>query len=235
MTVSEYYSYSDQKLTFTRADASAFAKEIAGDFNPIHDPDNRRFCVPGDLLFAVVLDLFAARETMNFHFENMVDDRVELLVQSSADGLQLTDQSGKNYLEVSHRGEKLADSSANAALIDAYAKFSGKTFPFLLVDLMQSHQVMINPQRPLVIYKSMSIELNNTDCAHFDLSFSESSLLVEGKKGEVVLQFDIVGDGAIVGRGRKNMLLGGLREYDQDVIDELVSEYNDIKTRYLSE
>ena len=37
---------------------SRFAKEVAGDFNPIHDHDSKRFCVPGDLLFAIALSDF---------------------------------------------------------------------------------------------------------------------------------------------------------------------------------
>ncbi len=28
---------------------------VVDDFNPIHDEDNKRFCVPGDLLFSVLL------------------------------------------------------------------------------------------------------------------------------------------------------------------------------------
>ena len=34
---------------------SDFAKNISNDFNPIHDPLNKRFCVPGDLLFALAV------------------------------------------------------------------------------------------------------------------------------------------------------------------------------------
>ena len=85
----------------------------------------------------------------------------------------------------------------------------------------------------MVFYRSMSLALNDTSCEHFELSFTESSLRASGKKGEVVLQFDIVSNGKLVGAGQKNVLLGGLREYDQSVIDELVTEYNQIKNRYL--
>lgn len=238
MKVDHYYNYADGEaaatLTFTRENASAFAKEVAGDFNPIHNTDARRFCVPGDLLFAMVLDKYGARATMNFEFEQMVDDRVTLHMRLQDDGLRMVDDADKLYLDVTFSGNKVESGSANQALIAAYVKFSGKTFPFLLVDLMRKHQVMINPQRPLVIYKSMSIELQHTDCDNFDLAFTDSSLNADGKKGEVTLNFDITSDDKVVGRGCKNMLLGGLREYQQDVIDELVSEYNGIKTTYLS-
>jgi len=252
MKVDDYYNYKATEpsgtLTFTREAASAFAKEIAGDFNPIHNPDARRFCVPGDLLFAVVLDLFQARAKMDFEFEQMVDDRVTLEVPVKDDGLsmiQRVDDKTKNYLDVSYSGDAVESATANQALIEAYVKFSGKTFPFLLVDLMKQHNVMINPQRPLVIYKSMSIELHETRCDSFELAFRESTLQADGKKGEVALHFDIVSPGKandgkaneekVVGNGCKNMLLGGLREYQQDVIDELVSEYDSIKSQYQSQ
>lgn len=234
LKVDHYYNYSadNRTLTFTRDAASAFAKEVAGDFNPIHNPDARRFCVPGDLLFAVVLDLYHARASMNFEFEQMVDDRVELELQLQENTLRMVDSTDKSYLDVTFNGDTVESESANQALISAYVKFSGETFPFLLVELMKKHQVMINPQRPLVIYKSMSIDLRETVCDSFDLAFTESSLKADGKKGEVTLNFDIVSNDKIVGAGRKNMLLGGLREYQQKDIDELVEEYNSIKSRH---
>ncbi len=234
MKVDDYYQLSANKdaLTFTRDAASAFAKEIAGDFNPIHNPDARRFCVPGDLLFAVVLDQFHARASMDFEFQQMVDDRVSLEMQLDKNTLRMTDNTDKCYLDVSFSGATVESASANQALIAAYVKFSGQTFPFLLVELMKKHQVMINHARPLVIYKSMSIELQQTDCKDFELAFAESSLKTDGKKGEVTLNFNIVSDGKVVGTGCKNMLLGGLREYQQDVVDELVRDYNAIKSQY---
>ncbi len=44
----------DGRFSFTREQASRFAKQIANDYNPLHDVDNSRFCVPGDLLFAKI-------------------------------------------------------------------------------------------------------------------------------------------------------------------------------------
>lgn len=234
MKVGNYYNFTsaNSTVTFTRKAASAFAKEIAGDFNPIHNPDARRFCVPGDLLFAVVLDRYHARAAMNFEFEQMVDDRVSLELKVQEYALRMVDSADKCYLDVAFSGDKVESDSAKETLIAAYVKFSGQTFPFLLVDLMQRNNVMINPQRPLVIYKSMSISLTDTSCSSFDLAFTESSLKADGRKGEVILNFNIISNGSVVGTGRKNMLLGGLREYQQDVIDALVEEYNTIKTGY---
>ena len=58
MFLQNYYSEENKKIHFSRQQASRFAKEIAGDFNPIHDPEAKRFCVPGDLLFALVMIVF---------------------------------------------------------------------------------------------------------------------------------------------------------------------------------
>ena len=189
MKVDDFYNYTAAQpsgtLTFTRQASSTFAKEMAGDFNPIHNPDARRFCVPGDLLFAVVLDLFKARAKMNFEFEQMVDDRVTLKVPVQEHGLRMVDNSDKCYLDVSFSGDTVESDAANQSLLAAYVKFSGQNFPFLLIGLMKKHNVMINPQRPLVIYRRMSIELQDTSCDDFDLVQTEPTMKVDGQKGEV--------------------------------------------------
>ena len=236
MKVDDFYNYTEAQppgtVAFTREASSAFAKEMAGDFNPIHNPDARRFCVPGDLLFAVVLNLFKARAKMNFEFEQMVDASVTLEVPVHEHGLQMVDDTGKCYLDVSFSGDVVDSDSANRSLIAAYVKFSGQTFPYLLIDLMKKHGVMINAQRPLIFYRTMSIELQDTQCDEFDLAFTESTLKVDGKKGEVDLHFDIVSGNKVAGTGCKHMLVGGLREYQQDEIDDLITEYNSIKAQY---
>jgi len=237
--VDDYYKYTVSQpsgtLEFTREASSAFAKDIAGDFNPIHNPDARRFCVPGDLLFAVVLDLFKVRAKMDFEFEQMVDASVTLEVPVQEQRLQMVDASDKCYLDVAFSGDAVESDAANQSLIEAYVKFSGQTFPFLLTDLMKKHGVMINAQRPLIFYRKMSIELQDTQCDDFDLAFTGSTLKLDGKKGEVELLFDIVSSHKVVGTGCKNMLLGGLREYQQEAIDNLVVEYNSIKSQYQSD
>ena len=55
MFLTPYFSTQDNAFSFTRQQASHFAKKIAGDFNPIHDEDNKRFCVPWRSSFAVLL------------------------------------------------------------------------------------------------------------------------------------------------------------------------------------
>ena len=67
-----YQAKNDQELLINSEQASAFAKQIAGDYNPIHDPDSRRFCVPGDLLFAIALDKYGLNSKMAFQFLSLI-------------------------------------------------------------------------------------------------------------------------------------------------------------------
>ena len=82
MKLRDYYSENDGFIQFSREQASRFAKNVAGDFNPIHDPDSKRFCVPGDLLFACSLANFGLSEKMHVRFSGMVG--AGSLISSSA-------------------------------------------------------------------------------------------------------------------------------------------------------
>ena len=113
-----------------------------------------------------------------------------------------------------------------------HVQFSGQTFPHILVPLMVEKQVMINPERPLVIYESMSIDLDRLDFANPQLVADRADFNVQGKRGDVTLQFAVMADGAQVGRGAKTMLLSGLRAFDQEKIDALVASYEAGKADY---
>lgn len=229
MDIRSFYQRENDEIWFRRSDASQFAKSVANDFNPIHDPDARRFCVPGDLLFASTLAMCGVSAEMAFDFQLMVDETDRLTVHETQSSVRWLDGDNKVYLEVTRDGMHSADAGVVAAIVEAYVKFSGQTFPFVLVDLMKSENVMINPARPLVMYKSMALSLNRLDVQSVELRLRDASLTGSGKKGEVTLAFDLYEAGELFGTGDKKMLLGGLRPYDQDVIDELVADYNRIK------
>ena len=72
MFLKDFYSRDGQLFQITPEQASQFAKSIADDYNPIHDPDARRFCVPGDLLFALVLSEYGVSQEMSFSFDGML-------------------------------------------------------------------------------------------------------------------------------------------------------------------
>lgn len=88
---------------------------------------------------------------------------------------------------------------------------------------------MINPDRPLVIYERMSIEIARFDVTEPKLELSSSTLDVDGKRGTATLSFSLTSNGDIVGKGEKSMVLSGLREFDQSSIDELVKNYSQRK------
>ncbi len=218
MQLDKFYSTENDKIYFSREQASEFAKQIAGDFNPIHDPDCKRFCVPGDLIFALILARYGLCQHMEFTFSGMVGEGMQLNFEEPSPGkLSVLDEKGKECLGVNCSGGKTTDQNLIADLSRRYVEFSGQAFPHILVPLMKEHQVMINPDRPMVIYQNMIIDLERLDF---------TSLEVDGKRGHAQLNFQLKSAEDIVGRGEKNMILSGLRKYDQEKIDQLTLNYN---------
>lgn len=226
MFLSDYYSESDQGIRFSRAQASDFAKHVAGDFNPLHDPDNKMFCVPGDLLFSVALAKLGLSKQMKFTFSGMVNDDIGIKFRDVDDGsILVEDGAGKTYLSILRAGETSHNVTAITALAKSYVEFSGRTFPHILVPLMQEQNTMINPDRPLVIYESMEIDLETLDITQPELELTDTSFEINGKKGRVRLEFCLKQDGDIIGNGIKYMSLRGLKPYVQDEIDMIVDNY----------
>ncbi len=223
----------DHKLSFTRQQSSDFAKKIANDFNVIHDVDAKRFCVPGDLLFAMVLNKKGLSQKMTFNFSGMVNDRIALNLKEKDDGhLSICDDGDKEYLNVEIDGKTSYDQSMIEKLIYSYVAFSGMNFPHLLVPLMEQKNVMFNPARPLVIYESMSLSLDTLDIHNPTVELVDSSLEVVGKRGNVTLNFCFKDNGQIVGLGEKRMIMSNLRGYEQPVVDQLIQDYNERKSLF---
>jgi len=233
MNLAQYYSQTDQHFSFTRQQASAFAKDIAGDFNPLHDIATKKFCVPGDLLFTLALDKLGVSKQMNFTFCGMVSDGLALgYTDTAATELSVIGVNEKEYLKIERQGDLSTDRELANSLAQRYVEFSGHTFPHVLVPLMEQNNVMINPARPLVIYESMSIDLKRLDFTNPTLEITHTALEVNGKRGRATLQFCFkVGD-EVVGHGEKLMALSGLREYDSDVMNAIVVDYDQRKVAY---
>ena len=226
MLLEDYYSEDDAKITFSRQQASDFAKHIAGDFNPIHDPDAKRFCVPGDLLFSLVLAKCGLSQKMCFVFSGMVNDNVALdFPDTDAAMLDISDANGKKYLSLERSGETTRNSDLIRDLTSSYVRFSGHTFPHILVPLMSEQRVMINPDRPLVIYESMAIDLDRLDFSDPTLELTRSLLEVDGKRGNVRLEFCLRSGDEVVGKGEKAMVISGLRAYDAERVQAMVDNY----------
>ncbi|MBA6262577.1 MAG: DUF3581 family protein [Colwellia sp.] len=234
MFLESYCSVTGSQISFSRQQGSDFAKKIADDFNPLHDVDAKRFCVPGDLLFSVVLEKSGLSQNMGFTFSGMVTDGLKLdFPEKIVESACVTDDNAKEYMKIEASGECTTNSQSINALIRAYVEFSGHTFPHILVKLMFENSVMINPTRPMVMYENMFIHLDKLDFVDIQLQLTTPSLLIDGKRGKATLPFDLVANGEVIGHGKKHMLLSGLRDYEQATIDTLVSHYNDKKAQYL--
>jgi len=232
--IENFYSFQREKVTFTRQQASEFAKNIAGDFNPIHNENAKRFCVPGDLLFAVSLSKLGVSQNMRFDFEGMVTENSELDFTDHGQGkIDINDQNDKVLMHIQQSGENTTEQGFVASLIEKYVAFSGRTFPEILVALMKKNQVMINPTRPLVIYKNMAVHIDEFPIGDLSLEFTGASLQAEGKKGNVNIEFDLLVNSRTIGHGTKSLVLGGLREYGQAAIDGIVLDYENSKADYL--
>jgi hypothetical protein len=235
MFLRDFYRQEDKRIVISADQASRFAKDIAGDFNPLHDIDAKRFCVPGDLLFSLVLEKYGLSEKMLFEFTGMVGDGVGLYFPETEDAvIDIVDENGKSYLRVSRSGKVNHDKALIEAFIRDYVAFSGHNFPYGLVPLLEQEQVMFNLARPLVIYESMTIEFNHVDFTQPKLEALPPEFNVNGKRGSANLHFQIKSADEVVGVGFKKLAVSGLRTIDKPALDEFVDNYLKRKDDYLA-
>jgi len=200
-------------------------------FNPLHDPENKRFCVPGDLLFSVLLHRYGLHEKIEVTFAGMLDKSAKVVLPEKLDGTTtLVDARDRDVLIATGSGASTTDEGFISELTEQYVRFSGKTFPDVLEPLMRQHDVMINPTRPLVIYQAMQLSMSQLTGSNLSVELVDATLEVEGKKGTVELLFRLNADGQLIGEGSKSMVLGGLRAYDADAMQGVVDDYNALKS-----
>ena len=225
--LNDFFDAADLAVTVTGAQGSAFAKQIAGDFNPIHDANSKRFVVPGDLLFAIALQKYGLYQSMKFEFLDLVkaNSKLSFPEQLSGAAALVTHRDGKEVLSMRASGQSIQESSSIESVLRKYVAFSGQNFPHILVPLMQEHQVMINPARPLVIYQSMSYELDSLMFSDLQIELVSTALHVNGKRGDAILEFSFVDSGIEIGRGSKKLVLSGLRPYDSETMTRLCDDY----------
>jgi hypothetical protein len=232
MELTDFFTSEGDRITFSRDQASRFAKEIANDFNPLHDPDANMFCVPGDLLFCVALNRFGLSEHMRFRFSGMVNDSALIFPSTDQGDIEILDDTGKQYLSIHRKGKTTQNASLIQNLSRCYVAFSGRTFPHILVPLMSQHGVMINPGRPLVMYQSMEISLHHLEAKNPTLEFMESALDIQGKKGMVRLDFCFKEQRKTIGYGAKYMALRGLQAYQEEAMQQIVANYREYKRSF---
>lgn len=145
MQLTNYYNLENGQFVFTRRQASHFAKLVAGDFNPIHDEESKRFCVPGDLLFSVLLAKAGISQNMHISFAGMISDNLGLEIKEGESGnLSVVDCNDKCYLTMARSGENIKNEALAAKVAENYVKFSGMNFPHIMVPLMEASGMMIN-------------------------------------------------------------------------------------------
>ncbi|ABV86041.1 DUF3581 domain-containing protein [Shewanella pealeana] len=226
MFLSSYFQKENQSVSITPQQASDFAKVVAQDFNPIHDVAAKRFCVPGDLLFALVLNEYGLSQKMTFNFAGMVGDGVKLQFPDAvAEDFDIRDDKDKCYLEVHRSGDVRHCETQIESFIRKYVAFSGLNFMHILVPMMKQHQMMINPARPLVIYESMSFDLTTLDFNEVSLSLVKQELEIEGKRGDVTLTFELLSGDTVVGTGVKTLVMSGLRPYEDEPAQQMCDAY----------
>jgi len=233
MYLDAFHAIQNNLIQITPEQGSRFAKEISDDFNPLHNPESKRFCVPGDLLFALTLARLGLSKKMVFNYTGMVGKDAELSIPDTNEkSFTIKGGNDKPYLNVSREGQITKDMTLIEAFSKAYVAFSGRSFPHILVPLMQEHNVMINPLRPMVIYESMAFEFDDFNVTHPSLELDNSQLKVDGKRGVVRLEFAIMDNGTQIGKGYKTMVMSGLREYEQEQVDSLIELYESSKASY---
>jgi alpha-amylase/alpha-mannosidase (GH57 family) len=234
MLIDQYFQETGNKITFTQQQASDFAKKVADDFNPLHDVNSKRFCVPGDLLFSVLLAKYGVSQHMHFTFSGMVTEDIKLILPENAPQLTIKSDTDREYLQLEQSGENTQNSDLINKLTQTYVNFSGHTFPHILVPLLQQKGVMINPARPMVMYQSMLIELDSLTNSDISLELDQEKTIVDvnGKRGNLCLAFNLKADDKIIGHGEKHMVVSGLKPYEEDVVKTIAADYAKWKHDY---
>lgn len=220
-------------ITIAAEHASMFAKEVAHDFNPLHDVDAKRFCVPGDLLFSLVLEKYGLSQNMHFVFAGMVGHGLLLnFPDTEAERFDVTDSQGKPYLQVERSGKMSRDSTLIESFIRDYVAFSGQNFPYVLVPLLAKENVTFNINRPLVIYESMTLTFDHLNFHQASVKMLEPKIEVNGKRASAYLHFQINSGDEVVGAGFKKLAISVTNGFEAESMQAFVNEYLAKKNAY---
>jgi len=234
MFLKDFYSVLDGNVSIDAEQASMFAKEVAHDFNPLHDVDAKRFCVPGDLLFSLALEKYGLSQNMHFIFSGMVGHDVLLnFPDTDAGQIDVNDNQGKTYLQVERSGGLSRDSALIESFTRDYVAFSGQNFPYVLVPLLAKENVMFNINRPLVIYESMTLSFHHLDFRQASVEMLEPKMEVNGKRASAFLHFQIKAGEDVVGTGFKKLAISVLNSYEAEPMQAFIDEYLARKNSYL--
>ncbi|MGR9085677.1 MAG: DUF3581 domain-containing protein [Gammaproteobacteria bacterium] len=236
MFLKEFYKIHDGCVSISAEQASMFAKELAHDFNPLHDVDAKRFCVPGDLLFALALEKYGLSQNMHFIFSGMVGHGVLLdFPDTDSERIDVNDNQDKTYLKIERSGELSRDLALIESFTRDYVAFSGQNFPYVLVPLLAKENVMFNLNRPLVIYESMTLSFHHLDFRQASVEMMEPKMEVDGKRASAFLHFQIKTGENLVGQGFKKLAISVPSHYEAKPMQTFVDEYLARKNDYLGD
>jgi len=234
MFLKEFYRNHDGSVSIAAEQASMFAKEVAHDFNPLHDVDAKRFCVPGDLLFSLALEKYGLSQNMHFIFSGMVGHGVLLnFPDTDAAQIDVNDNQGKTYLQIERSGSISRDSALIESFTRDYVAFSGQNFPYVLVPLLAKENVMFSLTRPLVIYESMTLSFDHLDFRQASVEMMEPKMEVNGKRASAYLHFQIKTGEKVVGTGFKKLAISVQNGYESEPMQAFVDDYLARKNDYL--
>jgi len=234
MFLKEFYRNHDGSVSIAAEQASMFAKEVAHDFNPLHDVDAKRFCVPGDLLFSLALEKYGLSQNMHFIFSGMVGHGVLLnFPDTDAAQIDVNDNQGKTYLQIERSGSISRDSALIESFTRDYVAFSGQNFPYVLVPLLAKENVMFSLTRPLVIYESMTLSFDHLDFRQASVEMMEPKMEVNGKRASAYLHFQIKTGENVVGTGFKKLAISIQNGYESEPMQAFVDDYLARKNDYL--
>jgi hypothetical protein len=234
MFLKEFYCIHEGNVSISAEQASTFAKEVAHDFNPLHDVDAKRFCVPGDLLFSLALEKYGLSQNMHFIFSGMVGQGVLLnFPDTDAGQIDVNDNQGKTYLQIERSGDLSRDSALIESFTRDYVAFSGQNFPYVLVPLLAEKNVMFNLNRPLVIYESMTLSFHHLNFRQASVEMMEPKMEVNGKRATAFLHFQIKAGENVVGSGFKKLAISVSSVYESEPMQAFVDEYLARKNGYL--
>jgi len=101
--------------------------------------------------------------------------------------------------------------------------------------LLAKEKVMFNLDRPLVIYESMTLNMQRLDFETPMVEMLDPSLEINGKRATAHLHFQIRSEsGDVVGIGFKRLTVGSLRDYEHEPLQAFVEEYLQRKNNYLA-
>ena len=168
---------------------------------------------------------------MAFRFRSLLGKGVPLKFIETENTIDVCDDAGKVYIEVARSGAKTQDAQLIEDITRAYVAASGKNFPHTLKPLMESNGVMFNPDRPMVMYESMSLALDNLDLPSPGLELHNATLEAAGKRGNVFLEYRLTADNKPVGEVTKRLVLSGLRPYCAEAMAGVIEEFYRLKAR----